>query len=261
MHRRGPPASVQRLPGALGKRFERSHASHLTTCSAAPRCWGTGGTQDVRMARRSRHDDVRRGRSTAGSRRSSRVARAAGDLGVRDRAAGAVRTCTATPSSAGWRGWRNGAGRDADSFWTWREVMYRFLDRMGPDDVEAIAALAYAEMLEGGFTTGGRVPLPAPRSGWSALRRHPAEMAGRIAAAAAMPPASGSTLLPSFLRPGRVAARAPAGARASAGSSTTLDGFAATLFEASRRGAAGVAGRRQHGDRAAQPARGDARAA
>ncbi|HMN88084.1 MAG TPA: formimidoylglutamate deiminase, partial [Bauldia sp.] len=39
-----------------------------------------------------------------------------------------------------------------DSFWTWREVMYRFLDRMTPEDVEAIAALAFKEMLEGGFT-------------------------------------------------------------------------------------------------------------
>ena len=32
------------------------------------------------------------------------------------------------------------AGTGPDSFWTWREVMYRFLDRLSPDDVEAIAA-------------------------------------------------------------------------------------------------------------------------
>ena len=43
-------------------------------------------------------------------------------------------------------------GPGADSFWTWREVMYRFLDRLTPDDVEAIAAWAYVEMLEAGFT-------------------------------------------------------------------------------------------------------------
>lgn len=42
-----------------------------------------------------------------------------------------------------------------DDFWTWREVMYRFLDRLTPDDVEAIAAQAYAEMLEAGFTRVG----------------------------------------------------------------------------------------------------------
>lgn len=45
---------------------------------------------------------------------------------------------------------RRGAGED--SFWTWREVMYRFLDRLDPDDVQALAAQAFVEMLEGGFT-------------------------------------------------------------------------------------------------------------
>ncbi len=30
--------------------------------------------------------------------------------------------------------------------------MYRFLDRLDPDDVQAIAAQAFVEMLEGGFT-------------------------------------------------------------------------------------------------------------
>ena len=42
-----------------------------------------------------------------------------------------------------------------DSFWTWREVMYRFLAALTPDDVEAIAAYAYVEMLEAGFTRVG----------------------------------------------------------------------------------------------------------
>jgi len=35
---------------------------------------------------------------------------------------------------------RRGVGDD--SFWTWRDVMYRFLGRLSPDDVEAIAAFA-----------------------------------------------------------------------------------------------------------------------
>jgi len=43
-------------------------------------------------------------------------------------------------------------GSDADSFWTWREAMYRFVERLGPDELEAIAAFAYMEMLEAGFT-------------------------------------------------------------------------------------------------------------
>lgn len=46
-------------------------------------------------------------------------------------------------------------GASSDSFWTWREIMYRFVDRMTPDDVRAIAAMAYVEMLESGFTRVG----------------------------------------------------------------------------------------------------------
>lgn len=46
---------------------------------------------------------------------------------------------------------RGPAGRD--SFWTWRETMYRFVGRLSPDDVEAIATQLYAELLEGGFTS------------------------------------------------------------------------------------------------------------
>ena len=40
----------------------------------------------------------------------------------------------------------------ADSFWTWREVMYGFVARLDPDDVEAIAAQLYCEMLKAGYT-------------------------------------------------------------------------------------------------------------
>lgn len=52
----------------------------------------------------------------------------------------------------GMAGLSEGRGAPEDSFWTWREVMYRFLDRLDPDDVQAIAAQAFVEMLEGGFT-------------------------------------------------------------------------------------------------------------
>lgn len=38
-----------------------------------------------------------------------------------------------------------------DSFWTWRKLMYKFLDQLSPDDVEAIAALVFMEMLEAGY--------------------------------------------------------------------------------------------------------------
>ena len=46
-------------------------------------------------------------------------------------------------------------GPEGDSFWTWRELMYQFVERIDPDEMEAIAALAYAEMLECGFTQVG----------------------------------------------------------------------------------------------------------
>jgi len=47
------------------------------------------------------------------------------------------------------------AGSGSDSFWTWREAMYRFVDRLDPEGLRAIAALAYVEMLESGFTRVG----------------------------------------------------------------------------------------------------------
>lgn len=43
-------------------------------------------------------------------------------------------------------------GGEGDSFWTWREVMYAFAGRVGPDDLRAIAAQLYVEMLEAGYT-------------------------------------------------------------------------------------------------------------
>ncbi|HTO46562.1 MAG TPA: formimidoylglutamate deiminase [Burkholderiales bacterium] len=41
----------------------------------------------------------------------------------------------------------------ADSFWTWRDVMYRFAARLAPEDLEAIAAQLYVELLKGGYTS------------------------------------------------------------------------------------------------------------
>lgn len=42
-----------------------------------------------------------------------------------------------------------------DSFWTWREIMYGFLEKLTPEDLHAIAAQVYVEMLKAGFTTVG----------------------------------------------------------------------------------------------------------
>src|SRR6516165_12398301 len=101
---------------------------------------------------------------------------------------------------------RRGAGED--SFWSWRELMYRFLERLGPEELEAISALCYAEMLEAGFTQVGEFHYlhydfdgrPFADAG---------ELAGRIAAAAAAS-GIGLTLLPVFYAHGGFAAAPPA---------------------------------------------------
>lgn len=44
------------------------------------------------------------------------------------------------------------AGSAADSFWRWRDMLYRFVERLTPDDIEAIANQLYVELLEHGYT-------------------------------------------------------------------------------------------------------------
>jgi formimidoylglutamate deiminase len=43
-------------------------------------------------------------------------------------------------------------GKSDDSFWTWRETMYAFAATIGPDELQAIAAQLYVEMLKSGYT-------------------------------------------------------------------------------------------------------------
>lgn len=40
-----------------------------------------------------------------------------------------------------------------DNFWTWRSVMYRFMGLLEPEDIQAIAAFSFMEMLEAGFAS------------------------------------------------------------------------------------------------------------
>jgi formimidoylglutamate deiminase len=98
-------------------------------------------------------------------------------------------------------------GPTADSFWTWREVMYRFLDRMDPDDVEAVTTQAFAEMLEAGFTRVGEFHYLHHASDgrpYAAV----GELASRVAGAAA---ATGIalTLLPVFYAHGGIGGVSP----------------------------------------------------
>ncbi|MGB3539795.1 MAG: formimidoylglutamate deiminase, partial [Mesorhizobium sp.] len=87
-------------------------------------------------------------------------------------------------------------GPGADSFWSWREVMYRFALSMTPDQVEAVAAQLYVEMLEAGFSRVGEFHyLHHDLDGRPYANL--AEMAERIAAAASQT-GIGLTLLPVF---------------------------------------------------------------
>jgi formimidoylglutamate deiminase len=121
-------------------------------------------------------------------------------------------------------------GPEDDSFWTWRELMYRFLATMTPDDIEAIAAWAYVEMLEAGFTSVGEFHYlhNAPDGAHYA---DPAETGGRIVAAADAS-GIGLALLPSFYAHGGCGGRPPSPAQARF--LFDLDGFS-RLLEASRR--------------------------
>jgi formimidoylglutamate deiminase len=126
-------------------------------------------------------------------------------------------------------------GDGQDDFWSWRALMYRFLDRLTPDDVRAISAQAFAEMLEGGFTRVGEFhylhhdPAGAPYANL-------AEMADQIAAAAGET-GIGLTLLPVYYRQSNFG-----GAPALPGQRRFLsdpERFA-RLVEASRRSIAGL---------------------
>jgi len=119
--------------------------------------------------------------------------------------------------------------RPDDNFWSWREIMYRFLDRLTPDDVAAITAQAYAEMLETGFTRVGEFHY-LHHDPVGATYADPAEMAGAIVRASGET-GIGLTLLPVFYAHGNFDAAPPSpGQRRFL---NDIDGFAA-LLDASR---------------------------
>ncbi len=143
-------------------------------------------------------------------------------------------------------------GPGDDSFWTWREVMYRFVERIGPDDLCAIAALAYAEMLESGFTRVGEFHyLHHDRTGQAYADL--AEMSAAIARAAAQT-GIGLTLLPVYYAHSGFAGQAPAAAQQRF--VHDLDGFARLHDDAGRALAAlpdAVLGLAPHSLRAVTP--------
>ena len=87
---------------------------------------------------------------------------------------------------------RRGAG--SDSFWTWRELMYRFVGTITPDQAQAIAAFVQMEMLEAGYGTNVEFHYLHHAPGGQSYANL-SEMSDRIAAAAAQS-GIGLTLLP-----------------------------------------------------------------
>jgi len=70
-----------------------------------------------------------------------------------------------------------------DNFWSWRSLMYRFLDHLTPEEIEAIAALAFVEMMEAGFAACAEFHYVHHRPGGAPYARL-AETSERIIAAA-----------------------------------------------------------------------------
>lgn len=100
---------------------------------------------------------------------------------------------------------RSPAGQD--SFWTWRETMYRFVGLFSPEDAEAVAAQLYAECLEHGFTAICEFHYLHHQPDGTPYAE-PAEMALRHVAAAKRA-GIGITMLPSLYRHGGIFGKPP----------------------------------------------------
>jgi formiminoglutamate deiminase len=116
-------------------------------------------------------------------------------------------------------------GRRDGVFWSWREVMYRLVGRLSPDDVEAVTALAFMEMLEAGFTAVGEFHYLHNDPDGAAYDA-PALLSERIAAAAAET-GIGLTLLPVFYAHGGCGGAPPTEGQKRF--VTSLDGFGRLL--------------------------------
>jgi len=119
------------------------------------------------------------------------------------------------------------AGRD--SFWTWRDLMYRFLDRLTPAQMEAIAALVFMEMQEAGYAAVGEFHYVHHQPGGDAYADI-AELSNRIFAAAHLT-GIGLTHLPVLYTYGGAGQQPMAAGQLRFGN--TVDRFAA-LLEATR---------------------------
>ena len=75
------------------------------------------------------------------------------------------------------------AGRE--NFWTWRELMYRFLDFLTPEDIFSIAAQTFMEMQKSGYASVGEFHYIHHQKGGNPYD-NPAELSERIIEAASL---------------------------------------------------------------------------
>ncbi|QIG47530.1 formimidoylglutamate deiminase [Nordella sp. HKS 07] len=99
------------------------------------------------------------------------------------------------------------AGPGADSFWTWREVMYGFALKLSPEDLQAVAAQLYVETLKSGSTVIGEFQYLHHQPDGSAYAE-PAELTLRCLAAAEEAGIA-ITLLPTLYAYGGFGGQAP----------------------------------------------------
>ncbi|KFE55819.1 formimidoylglutamate deiminase [Pseudomonas syringae] len=86
------------------------------------------------------------------------------------------------------------AGNPNDSFWTWRDLMYRLVGQISPQQLGVIARQLYIEMLKGGFTSVAEFHYVHQDTDGKPYA-NPAELALQISAAASSA-GIGLTLLP-----------------------------------------------------------------
>ena len=113
------------------------------------------------------------------------------------------------------------SGDGEDSFWTWREAMYRGVRAITPEDLQVIATQAFVEMLQGGYTHVAEFHYLHHQPDGTPYD-DPAEMARRIIAAAEAA-GIGLTLLPVLYAAGGFGGEATSAGQARFASD--LDGF------------------------------------
>lgn len=115
-----------------------------------------------------------------------------------------------------------------DNFWSWRKLMYEFLQYLTPEDVEAITAFAQMEMLEAGFSAVAEFHYLHHQADGTPYD-NPAELTERVLAAT-VTTGIGLTLLPVMYEQGGCDGRALQQAQCRFGN--TIDQFTALLESA-----------------------------